>query len=151
MLDRILVDMSSTERTATRQFIEELISGKDAKSTRVTEKGYALFSSQLSESALCAEDVDLLISAVKFMLQHWETCCATQSSSCIWSDLCFYMTGWMCAAVRTHGDEAGLNRAIRNLQFSLSRAGKAEQVRVARSYLSISNASLTLSYLQTAD
>lgn len=106
--------------------IEELLVARDAKHIRFDERTTELFTGGLCEEDLLADDIATLLSGVKCMLQLWEHCSAQQLGA--WQDLCFYMTGWMCAAVRRHGCEADLSRTIRNLQFSISKGSKAPSV-----------------------
>lgn len=113
---------------AVRKALAEITGCADAKKLLINEKTAAYFRSGLCEGDLVPGDVDALIATVKCMLQGWDACCDQQSSVALWPALCFQLTGWMCAAVRLFGDEEALARAMKNLQFSVSKGNKAEQV-----------------------
>ena len=111
-----------------REALSEITGCVDTKKLRIGENTVSYFQSGLCEGDLAPADVDALIAAVKCLLQSWDCCCDSQSSLALWPSLCFRLTGWMCTAVRLHGDDDALARALKNMQFSISKGNKSEQV-----------------------
>lgn len=117
--------MSRSPQAAVRNAVESFTAEKDVKKIVLQSGVVAFFASELATNDLLPSDIDVLLSGVKFLLQNWDTCYAGQPA---WPDLCYYITGWLCIAVKIHGNDAALNKSVRNLQFALSKCSKTEQV-----------------------
>ena len=111
------------------QKIQALISAKSLPPPKQQAGFVHYLKSDLSESDLTGSDITVLITGVKYLLQHWDDACNAEKTETSWADLCFYLAGWLCAAVKCFGDSAALEKTIRNLQFVVSKCSKTPQVK----------------------